>query len=110
MTFDEERQYVRVSLTIPNLRKKLFKKYDNVEVDFDEGSVMVKVMVPCTEDDKSSTLTYVYEKNLPEDIVKDKSRYSVEEGRLVLKMVKKVPSSWALHCQYFLERPEDVSL
>ena len=37
VTFDEERHYVRLSLSIPELKKKLFKKYDNVQVHFDQG-------------------------------------------------------------------------
>ena len=48
-------------------------------------SVKVEVTVPGTKDDESSTVVYVYEKSLPEDILKDKSRYSVSshERRIV---------------------------
>jgi len=99
---DPETGVTTLILTIPGMtvERPLFGQYKpnnaEVEVDFDTGSIDVRVTM-------HNSLQYIYQKTLPDDIFPLKSEYKVKEGALELSLAKVRPNeSWSSHSDHFM--------
>lgn len=89
---------VQVCLVIPGLKRKRMNKkkiYGELNVAFDTRSIDVKARLDTSENGKKKSEHFQYNvKRLPHDIVPDKSKFRIEDGKVFLLLHKAKPVSW----------------
>lgn len=103
---DPKKGYCTLFLTIPGLKvkKAMFGKAEpsngTITAKIEKEAVCLEATV--TKDGKTSS--YMYKKNMPDNINPAKSSYKVKEETIVLSLNKAVSESWVIHQKYMIKR------